>query len=284
MRNAGLDEAQSGIKIIGKNIHKLSFTDDTTLMAESEEEKNLLMKVKEEGPTCRSGGAVGGQRFRGTWVGTCPSAWPGATWSRRPWWPRRCRPWLSPMHSLQQARAPPRRPRRSLGGSSAPSPAAAPLTTRPGSWTRTCAGTRGRDHLFVTMKGVARPLSGTTISAATRWFTPEKSPLFVQLVAVNRNSTQNQTWRNILNANMKTSRNNMHAVLKVVRRPLRNISSWKPTSASTPTSHCSSVPKRDVENTSPPPAVWSGMGRSMRVGPGAHPDRHSSRSVCNTLI
>ena len=48
MRNAGLDEAQSGIKIIGKNIHKLSFTDDTTLMAESEEAKNLLMKVKEE--------------------------------------------------------------------------------------------------------------------------------------------------------------------------------------------------------------------------------------------
>ena len=49
MRNAGLDEAQSGIKIIGKNIHKLSFTDDTTLMAESKEElKSLLMKVKEE--------------------------------------------------------------------------------------------------------------------------------------------------------------------------------------------------------------------------------------------
>ena len=49
MRNAGLDEAQAGIKIAGKNINKLRYTDDTTLMAESEEElKNLWMKVKEE--------------------------------------------------------------------------------------------------------------------------------------------------------------------------------------------------------------------------------------------
>ena len=47
MRNAGLDEAQAGIKIAGKNINKLRYTDDTTLMAESEEElKSLLMKVK----------------------------------------------------------------------------------------------------------------------------------------------------------------------------------------------------------------------------------------------
>ena len=49
MRNAGLEEAQAGIKIAGRNINNLRYTDDTTLMAESEEEvKNLLMKVKEE--------------------------------------------------------------------------------------------------------------------------------------------------------------------------------------------------------------------------------------------
>ena len=47
--NAGLHEAQAGIRIAGKNIHNLRYADDTTLMAESEEElKNLLMKVKEE--------------------------------------------------------------------------------------------------------------------------------------------------------------------------------------------------------------------------------------------
>ena len=49
MRNAGLDEAQAGIKIARRNTNKLRYTDDTTLMAESEEElKSLLMKVKEE--------------------------------------------------------------------------------------------------------------------------------------------------------------------------------------------------------------------------------------------
>ena len=49
MRNAGLDEAQAGIKIPGRNINNLRYANDTTLMAESEEEiKNLLMKVKEE--------------------------------------------------------------------------------------------------------------------------------------------------------------------------------------------------------------------------------------------
>ena len=49
MRNAGLDEAQAGIKIAGRNINNLSYADDTTLMAESEEElKSLQMKVKEE--------------------------------------------------------------------------------------------------------------------------------------------------------------------------------------------------------------------------------------------
>ena len=49
MRNARLDEAQAGIKIAGRNIHKLRYADNTTLMADSKEElKSLLMKVKEE--------------------------------------------------------------------------------------------------------------------------------------------------------------------------------------------------------------------------------------------
>ena len=49
MQNAGLDEAQAGIKVAGRNINNLRYADDTTLMAESEEElKSLLMKVKEE--------------------------------------------------------------------------------------------------------------------------------------------------------------------------------------------------------------------------------------------
>ena len=49
MRNAGLDEAQAGIKITGRNIKSLRYADDTTLMTEREEElKSLLMKVKEE--------------------------------------------------------------------------------------------------------------------------------------------------------------------------------------------------------------------------------------------
>ena len=49
MRNTGLEEAQTGIKIAGRNINNLSYADDTTLMAENEEKlKNLLIKVKEE--------------------------------------------------------------------------------------------------------------------------------------------------------------------------------------------------------------------------------------------
>ena len=48
MRNAGLEEAQAGIKIAGRNINNLRYAEDTTLMAESEELKSLLMKVKEE--------------------------------------------------------------------------------------------------------------------------------------------------------------------------------------------------------------------------------------------
>ena len=49
MRNSGLDEVQAGIKIAGRNINNLRYTDDTTLMAESKELKSFLMKVKEEG-------------------------------------------------------------------------------------------------------------------------------------------------------------------------------------------------------------------------------------------
>ena len=54
MRNTGLDEAQAGIKIAGRNINNLRYEDDTTLMAESEEElKNLFMKLKEESEKAR---------------------------------------------------------------------------------------------------------------------------------------------------------------------------------------------------------------------------------------
>ena len=48
MRNTGLEEAQAGIKVAGKNINNLIYADDTTLMAENEELKSFLMKVKEE--------------------------------------------------------------------------------------------------------------------------------------------------------------------------------------------------------------------------------------------
>ena len=48
MRNAGIEEAQAGIKIAGRNINNLRYADDTTVMAKSEELKSLLMKVKEE--------------------------------------------------------------------------------------------------------------------------------------------------------------------------------------------------------------------------------------------
>ena len=54
MKNAGLEEAQAGIKIAGRNIRNLRYADDTTLMAESEEElKSLLMKVKDVGSRVR---------------------------------------------------------------------------------------------------------------------------------------------------------------------------------------------------------------------------------------
>ena len=53
MRNAGLDEVQAGIKIAGRNINNIRCADDTTLMAESEELENLLMKVKNESEKVR---------------------------------------------------------------------------------------------------------------------------------------------------------------------------------------------------------------------------------------
>ena len=52
MRNAGLEETQAGIKIAGRNINNFKYADDTTLMAESEELKSLLMKVKVESGKC----------------------------------------------------------------------------------------------------------------------------------------------------------------------------------------------------------------------------------------
>ena len=52
MRNSGLEEAQAGIRIDGRNINNLRCADDTTLMAESKELKSLLMKVKEESENC----------------------------------------------------------------------------------------------------------------------------------------------------------------------------------------------------------------------------------------
>ena len=65
MRNAGLDEAQAGIKIARRNINNLRYADDTTLMAESEEElKSLLMKVKEKSENV---GLNSTFRKRGSW-------------------------------------------------------------------------------------------------------------------------------------------------------------------------------------------------------------------------
>ena len=66
MRNAGLDEAQAGIKIARRNINNLRYADDTTLMAESEEElKSLLMKVKEESE--KAGLKLNIQKTNGIW-------------------------------------------------------------------------------------------------------------------------------------------------------------------------------------------------------------------------
>ena len=64
MRNAGLDEARAGIKIAGRNILKLRYTDDTTIMAESEEEqKSLLMKVKVKQESEKAGSKLSIQKI-----------------------------------------------------------------------------------------------------------------------------------------------------------------------------------------------------------------------------
>ena len=62
MRNAGMDEAQAGIKITGRNTNNLRYADDTTLMAESEEPKSLWMKLKEKGENVRLNSKV--RKFR----------------------------------------------------------------------------------------------------------------------------------------------------------------------------------------------------------------------------
>ena len=74
MRNAGLDEVQTGIKIAGRNTNNLTYTDDTTLMAESEELKSLLMKVKKESEKIR-GMVWGGRREEGSGWGTHVYLW-----------------------------------------------------------------------------------------------------------------------------------------------------------------------------------------------------------------
>ena len=68
MRNTGLEEAQAGIKIGGRNINNLRYADDTTLMAESEEElKSLLMKVKEESEKKRAVLKINVQKMNSIW-------------------------------------------------------------------------------------------------------------------------------------------------------------------------------------------------------------------------
>ena len=82
MRNAGLDEAQARIKIAGRNINNLRYADDTTLMAESEEElKSLLMKVKEESE--RGGLKFNIQKLR-SWhpVPSLHGKWMGKQWKQ----------------------------------------------------------------------------------------------------------------------------------------------------------------------------------------------------------
>ena len=72
MRNAGLDEAQAGIKIAGRNIKNLRYADDTTIMAESDELKSLLMKVKDESE--RVGLKLRSDQIRSV-AQSCPTLW-----------------------------------------------------------------------------------------------------------------------------------------------------------------------------------------------------------------
>jgi len=108
MRNAGLDEAQAGIKIAGRNINNLRYADDTTLMAESKELKSLLMKMKEEHEKAglelniqktriMASGPISSVHFSRSVVSDslwpcelqhtrppCPSPTPGVHWDSRP--------------------------------------------------------------------------------------------------------------------------------------------------------------------------------------------------------
>ena len=81
MRNTGLDEAQAGIKIARRNINNLRHADDTTLMAESEELKSLLMKVKEESE--KGGLKVNTKKLR-SWhlVPSLHGKWMGKQWKQ----------------------------------------------------------------------------------------------------------------------------------------------------------------------------------------------------------
>ena len=98
MRNAGLDEAQARIKSAGRNINNLRYADDTTLMAESEEELNsLLMKVKEENE--KAGLKLGKLRswhpvplLQGKWMGKQWKQWETLFWGLQ----NHCRWWLQP--------------------------------------------------------------------------------------------------------------------------------------------------------------------------------------------
>ena len=81
MRNTGLDEAQAGIKVAGRNINNLRHADDTTLMTENEELKSLLMKVKEERE--KGGFKVNTQKLR-SWhpVPSLHGKWMGKQWKQ----------------------------------------------------------------------------------------------------------------------------------------------------------------------------------------------------------
>ena len=95
MRNAGLEETQAGFKIAGRNINNLRYADDTTLMAESEEElKSFLMKVKEESETVglelsiqktkiMASGPIASQEIGGETVETCQTLFLGAPKSKQ---------------------------------------------------------------------------------------------------------------------------------------------------------------------------------------------------------
>lgn len=134
-----------------------------------------------------------------------------------------------------------------LGGSSASSPLVAPLTTRPGSLMCTC-NNMGNKPFVYDCEGCGKThLKRLTSEVVKSWFIWQKSHMFVQLVAVIKNSTQNQTWRDILQANMKTSKKYIYVCnFEGFKKTFTNISSWKTITASIPMNHYSTVPRKDV--------------------------------------